>query len=105
MVIESDFSDVERFFKDGKAEVRQAVDKVGSEADEYDVQHGDYQDRTGTLRKSNRHEVGEDCSLTLINDAVSKEGFSYASNVEAKGYQVRSGGALLAEKRLKEIFE
>lgn len=106
MVITScDFSDVDKFFQDGMAEVKETVDKVGAEADVYDVEHGDYQNRTGTLRKSNRHEVDDNANLTLINDAKSKEGYAYASNVESKGYQVRSGGALFAEKRLKEIFE
>lgn len=101
----SDFSDVEDFFRKGVEEVRRAVDKVGQEADEYDRQHGDYKDQTGTLRSSNRHEVSNAGDLTLINDAKSTMGFPYASNVESKGYQVRSGGALFAEKRLKEIFE
>lgn len=105
VIAKSDFSDVEQFFKNGEAEVRQTVDKVGDEADDYDVKHGDYQDQTGTLRKSNRHEVDAKGNLTLINDAASESGFNYASNVESKGYQVRSGGALYAEKRLKEIFE
>lgn len=103
--ITSDFSDVDDYFRKGIEEVRRTVDKVGQDADNYDVQHGDYVDRTGTLRKSNRHEVGNDGSLTLINDAESENGFPYASNVESKDYQVRSGGALYAEKRLKEIFE
>ncbi len=100
-----DFSDVEGFFREGIEEVRKAVDAVGSMADEYDKAHGDYTDHTGTLRKSNRHEVEEDGSLLLINDAQSESGYHYASNVEAKGYQVRSGGALYAERRLREIFE
>ena len=103
--IKGDFSDVDDFFRKGMAEVRKAVDKVGDEADDYDRRNGDYQDHSGTLRSSNRHEVGQDGSLTLINDAQSPKGYHYASNVEAKGYQVRSGGALFAEKRLKEIFE
>jgi hypothetical protein len=102
--IEADFSDVDKFFTDGLAEVRDAVDRVGDEADEYDREHGDYKDHTGTLRRNNRHEVGTDGSLTLINDARNGKGEGYASYVEAKGYQVRSGGALYAERRLKEIF-
>lgn len=105
VIANSDFSDVDKFFKDGKAEVMRAVEKVGEEADAYDMENGDYQNQTGTLRKSNRHEVDDNANLTLINDAKSKEGYAYASNVESKGYQVRSGGALFAEKRLKEIFE
>lgn len=104
-VAEFDFSDVDQFFEDGKAEVKKAVEMVGAEADEYDVENGDYQDHTGTLRKSNRHEVDDDCNLTLVNDAESDKGYAYASDVESKGFQVRSGGALYAEKILKEIFE
>lgn len=105
MVVDFDFLDVDQFFKEGLEEVRNTVDAVGREADEYDTEHGDYKDHTGTLRRSNRHEVSEDGSLTLINDAESEDGYAYASNVESKGYQVRSGGALYAERKLKEIFE
>ena len=43
--------------------------------------------------------------LTLYNDAESPKGYNYASNVESKGFDVLSGAALYAEKRLKEEFE
>lgn len=102
---EADFSDVEDFFQNGTSEVKLKVDEIGYDADDFDAKDGNYQDHTKTLRKSNKHEVEEDCSLTLYNDAADDKGYHYASNVESKGFRVRSGGALYAEKRLKEEFE
>lgn len=104
MDVEFDFSDVEEFFEDGTAEVVEIVDEVGYEADEYDKKHGSYSDISGTLRKSNMHSASED-GLELYNDATAPNGFQYASKVESLGFKVRSGGALYAEKRLKEEFE
>ena len=102
---ESDFSDVEDFLRNGTNEVKSIVDEVGNEADEYDAKDGNYKDHTKILRKSNKHKVEEDCSLTIYNDAANDKGYHYASNVESKGFRVRSGGSLYAEKRLKEEFE
>ena len=102
MAVKFDFSDVDSFFEQGISEIRDIVDKVGNEADEYDVKDGSYQDRTKTLRRSNKHNVEGDCSLTLYNDAASPQGYHYASNLASKGFRVRSGGALYAEKRLTE---
>lgn len=99
-----DFSDVDSFFEQGEREVKEVEEKVGKEAVEYAVQHGSYQDRTGTLRKSNKYSVSDE-GLELKNDAKSPEGYNYASNVESKGYEVLSGAALFAEKRLKEEIE
>ena len=59
---------------------------------------GNYQDHTKHLRESNDYEVNED-GLILKNEA------DYASFVESKGFDVLSGAALYAEKRLKEEFE
>lgn len=103
--VDFDFTDVEDFFNEGMSEVKAKVDEIGKSADEYDAKDGTYQNHTGTLRKSNKHGVEEDCSLILYNDAADKRGYHYASNVESKGFRVRSGGALYAEKRLKEEFE
>lgn len=105
MDVDFDFSDVLDFFQEGKAEVRSKVDEIGYDSDRYDAKDGNYQDHSGTLRKSNKHEVEDDCSLVLYNDAASGKGYPYASNVEDKGFRVRSGGALYAEKRLKEELE
>ena len=102
--VDFDFSDVETFFELGEYEVKLVEEKVGKEAVEYAVQHGSYQNRTGTLRKSNKYSVSDE-GLELKNDAKSPEGYNYASNVESKGYEVLSGAALFAEKRLKEEIE
>lgn len=104
MVVDSDFSDVEKFFEDGKWEVESAMIDVGDEAVKDAEENGTYQDHTLTLRTSNKYNVEED-GLTLYNDAKSHDGYNYASNVEAKGYEVLSGAALRAEKKLKEKFE
>ena len=103
--VKFDWSYFPAFEEQGKNEVRETVDKVGNEADDYDVKDGTYQNRTGTLRKSNKHKVEKDCSLILYNDAESPKCYHYASNVESKGFRVRSGGALYAEKRLKELIK
>ncbi len=83
------------FFRQGYAEVKAVEDKVGKEAVDYAMTNGSYQNRTGTLRKSNKYSV-EDDGLVIRNDA------EYASHVESKGYEVSTGAALYAEKRLKE---
>ena len=102
--VDFDFSDVDGFFEQGESEVKGVEEKVGKEAVDYAVQHGSYQNRTGTLRKSNKYSVTDE-GLELRNDAKSPEGYNYASNVESKGYEVLSGAALFAEKRLKEEIE
>lgn len=95
---DADFSDVDQFLKDREWEVEKKVIDVGDEAVKYAEEHGDYQDRTLTLRTSNDYDVDES-GLTLKNEA------EYASFVESKGYDVLSGAALYAEKRLKEEIE
>ena len=96
--VDFDFSDVDSFFEQGENEVKEIEEKVGKEAVDYAVQHGSYQNRTGTLRKSNKYSVSDE-GLELKNDAKSPEGYNYASNV------VLSGAALFAEKRLKELIQ
>lgn len=98
MVVSGDFSDVDRFFDNGEWEVQKAMINVGDESVRYAEDNGNYQDHTLTLRTSNGYDVEKD-KLILENTA------EYASHVESKGYDVLSGAALYAEKRLKEIFE
>lgn len=98
MVVESDFSDVDQFFDDGEWEVEKAMIDVGDEAVKDAKANHTYQNRTGNLEASNDYDVDKD-GLTLDNTA------DYASYVEAKGFDVLSGPALRAEKKLKEIFE
>lgn len=95
---DADFSDVDQFLKDGEWEVQKKEIDVGDEAVKYAEEHGDYQDHTLTLRTSTDYDVDES-GLTLKNEA------EYASFVESKGFDVLSGAALHAEKRLKEEFE
>lgn len=95
MDVKFDFSDVDSFLDQGYAEVKAVEEKVGKEAVNYAIEHGSYQNRTGTLRKSNKYSV-EDDGLVIRNDA------EYASYVESRGYEVSTGAALFAERRLKE---
>ena len=98
MAVDFDFSDVDAAFDEFYEEAKEAMIEVGEDAGQYAKDNGDYQDHTGTLRKSNEYEVDE-TGLTLKNET------EYASYVEAKGFEVLSGAALEAEKRLKEKFE
>ena len=98
MVIDADFSDVDKFFDDGEWEVEKAMIDVGDAAVKDAKANHTYQNRTGNLEASNDYDVDKD-GLTLTNSA------DYASYVEAKGYDVLSGAALRAEKKLKETFE
>ena len=98
MVIDSDFSDVDQFFKDGELEVEMSMVDIGDTAVKDAKENHTYQNRTGNLEASNKCDVDKD-GLTLDNTA------DYASYVEAKGFDVLSGAALRAEKKLKEIFE
>ena len=98
MVIDSDFSDVDKFFDDGEWEVEKTMIDVGDEAVKDAKANHTYQNRTGNLEASNGYDVDKD-GMTLENTA------DYASYVEAKGFDVLSGPALRAEKKLKEMFE
>lgn len=98
MGIESDFSDVDQFFKENEWEVQKKMIDIGDEAAQYAKENGTYQNQTGNLRKSNNYDVDES-GLILENSA------EYASYVESKGYDVLCNAALYAEKRLKEEFE
>lgn len=94
----SDFSDVDSWFDEETAHVLEKEREIGVEAVEYAKDNGNYQDHTGLLRKSNDSEVDKQ-GLLLKNET------DYASYVESKGFDVLSGTALFAEKKLKEEFE
>lgn len=103
MGVKYDFSDVDEFFQKGMREVEQVERTRAQEAVDYARRTGTYQDRTGTLRNSNKFEVDES-GVSLYNDAQSPQGYNYASNVESKGFEVLSGAALYLEKKLREDF-
>ena len=98
MGVESDFSDVDKFFQDGKWEVEKKMIDVGDESVKFAEERGTYQDHTLNLRTSNKFDV-EESGLILENTA------EYASYVEAKGFDVLGGAALHAEKELKNAFK
>lgn len=94
MGVRFDFSDVDNFFEQGMNEVKELEKEVGENAVQYAIDNGNYRDRTGKLRRSNKYNVTYE-GLELTNEA------KYASTVESKGYDVLSGAALEAEKQLK----
>lgn len=98
MAVDFDFSDVEDVFDQFNQELKETMTDAGEMAVQYAKDHGDYQDQTGNLRRSNEYEVVED-GLILKNEA------EYASYVEAKEFDVLGGAALEAEKFLKEKTE
>ena len=97
MDIRADFTDVDPFIKGERWEVEKEMIETGEDAVRYAEDNGDYQDHTLKLRTSNGYDVDER-GLELVNEA------EYASFVESKGYDVLSGAALHAVKRLKNKF-
>ena len=86
-------SEINDYFKEGIREVMAEMERAGEAAVQHNIEAGNYQNRTGNLRRSNYYSVDES-GLTVGNSA------DYASHVEAKGYMVCSEGALLAEQML-----
>ena len=103
MDVTFDFSDIDSFFEEGVKDVISAEETIGQESVDYAIAHGNYKNNTGLLRRSNKFKADKG-GLMLYNDAENK-GTQYAALVESKGYDVISGAALYAEKRLKEEFE
>ena len=87
--------EIREFFERGTKEVLETMSEVGQAAVDYNVENGDYRNITGNLRRSNMYEVSEE-GLVVGNTA------EYASDVEARGRMVVSGGVLLAERMLRE---
>ena len=81
-------NEIERFFTEGRQEVRRFFEDLGQRAVDANVADGDYQNRTYNLRRSNFYEATED-ELILGNRA------EYASEVESKGYNVIDSGVKL----------
>lgn len=98
MAVDFDFSDVEPFFADNKAEVLAGMEEEGEAFVEDAKATGSYQDHTKHLRESNDCEVTED-GLILKNEA------DYASFVESKEYEVAGSAALRTVERCKRRFE
>lgn len=96
--VEFDFSDVDDAFDLFNEEIKSVMTEAGKKGVSYAKEHGDYQDITGTLRKSNTYEVEMD-GLVLKNNT------EYASYVEAKGFDVLGSAVLEVEKFLKENCE
>lgn len=98
MDIKTQLDGLDGLFDQCKEMVKEAMAVVGEEYVSEAQQEGNYHDVTGHLRAGNYYQVDDD-GLELGN----KE--DYASNVEARGYEVSSTFALRAEAKLKEMFE
>ena len=96
MDIDFDLSDIDEAMDNFESELNKELDNIGKESIQYAISNGNYQDRTGELRKSNTYEVQKD-GLLLEN---SKE---YASYVESKGFEVLTGAALFAQNKVDEL--
>lgn len=104
MDVKYDFSDFEKFIMTGKKEVMNKEQEIADNSVKHAVETGNYQDRTGKLRKSNKYKIDES-GITLYNDAENQYGTKYASFVETKGFTVLSSAALKAEKDAQKEFE
>lgn len=85
--------DIERFFADGRQEVKRYFEDLGQRAVDANVREGDYKNRTCNLRRRNYFKATED-ELILGNSA------SYASEVESKGYNVIDSGVKMIMEEL-----
>lgn len=85
--------EIERFFTEGRQEVRKYLDDLGQRAVDANIAEGDYKNRTYNLRRSNYHMATED-EMVLGNSA------DYASEVESKGYNVIDSGVKLIMEEL-----
>lgn len=86
-------SELERFFTEGRREVRERLSDLGRRAVDVNIAEGDYHNVTGNLRRSNYYRADED-GLELGNSA------DYASNVESRGYNVIDSGVKLIMEEL-----
>jgi hypothetical protein len=93
-----DLSRLKSFVNQIPQKVIETEQRIGEEAVNYAIEHGNYHDVTGRLRASNRYKATES-GLTLYNEAP------YASDVESRGKDVLSGAALYAEDLLKRECE
>lgn len=87
--------EIDQFYEEVVKEVMQEMTEAGEAAVAYNVEKGNYRNRTWNLRRSNYYKVDEE-ALTIGNSA------DYASHVEAKGYMVCTDGVLLAERMLND---
>lgn len=92
--------EIEEFFGKGLSEVEASMREAGEVAVDFNVKNGNYNNITFRLRRSNYFSIEKDgnvpTALVVGNSAP------YASNVEARGRMVVSGGALHAESLLNK---
>lgn len=84
MGVKLDLRDVLQELDGAPAKVGKVLHTIGEDAVGYAKERGDYQDRTGRLRKGNEF-LSDERHLIVENDV------EYASHVEHRGYDVLSG--------------
>jgi hypothetical protein len=93
---EKDTSAISKALNDFENGVKATLQDVGKRAVEFAVEHGEYHNVTGRLRRSNKYEVTRN-GLRIYNDAP------YAEEVQNRGLDVINGAALYAESELSKI--
>jgi len=91
-----DTSAIDKALQDFEDGFKNALHEVGERAVQYAVEHGEYRDVTGRLRRSNKYEVTKK-GLRIYNDAP------YAEEVQNRGLDVINGAAMYAESELEKI--
>lgn len=97
MAVRFDFSEIHKSFQQEVNRALRDMETIGQEAVDHAKRTGDYKDRTGHLRASNKSSVSLR-GVALYNDA------EYADYVESKGYNVCATSALFLEDRLRKQF-
>ena len=86
-------NEIEKFFAQGRQEVKEYFERLGQKAVEANKSDGDYQDHTHNLRNSNYYKASEE-ELVIGNSA------KYASNVESRGYNVIDSGVKIVMEEI-----
>lgn len=92
----ADNQSVRKAMNDFENGIQAALNEVGKRAVKYAVEHGEYRDVTGRLRRSNGYEVKRN-GLRIYNTAP------YAGDVQNRGLDVINGAAMYAESELEKI--
>lgn len=90
-----DTKELDRAVEQFERQIKEKMAEVGEKAVQYAVEHGEYHDVTGRLRRSNHYEV-TDKGLRIYNDAP------YAAEVQNRGLDVINGAALFAQYELNK---
>ena len=96
--VKADTSALNKALDDFEKGMKAKLQEIGQRAVEYAVEHGEYHNVTGRLRRSNKYEVTRN-GLRIYNDAP------YAEEVQNRGLDVINGAALYAESELDKMIK